>query len=137
FRGGQDACSQARDGIGRGGRYPRPVQATTHPCLTADQLVLGTQLREEPGHAADRRAVLAADAQVEQVERSMLELQSALELLRFDDRVDAELAGVAPVGVLQGAFASLQQSACPAMYDAQCRGQDQLHGELTTSRGQE
>ena len=46
-------------------------------------------------------AVLAGDAQVEEVERAVLGLERALELLGLDDGVDAELARVAVVGVLE------------------------------------
>ena len=40
----------------------------------------------------------------------MLELERALELLGLDDGVDAELARIALVGVLQRALAALEQS---------------------------
>ena len=47
----------------------------------------------------------------------MLEFERALELLGLDDGVDAELAGVAVVGVLQRALAALEQPTSPPVND--------------------
>ena len=60
----------------------------------------------------------------------MLGLERALELLGLDDGVDAELAGVAVVGVLQGAFATLEEPARAAVQVAAGGGEDELDGDV-------
>ena len=67
----------------------------------------------------------------------MLELERALELLGFDDRVDAELAGVAVVGVLQRALAALEQPSRAAVHEPGRRREDELDGGLVVVRGQQ
>ena len=47
----------------------------------------------------------------------MLELERALELLGLDDGVDAELARVAVVGVLERALAALEQPPRAAVHE--------------------
>ena len=63
----------------------------------------------------------AGDAQVEVQQRAVLELERALELLGLDDRVDAELARVAVVGVLERALAALEQPPRAAVHERRGR----------------
>ena len=56
----------------------------------------------------------------------MLELERALELLGLDDGVDAELAGVAVVGVLQRALAALEQPPRAAVHEPGRRREHEL-----------
>ena len=65
----------------------------------------------------------------------MLEFERALELFGFDDGVDAELAGVAVVGVLQAAFAALEQLPRAPMHEPGRRRQDELNGHVSAALG--
>ena len=60
----------------------------------------------------------------------MLGLERALELLVLDDGVDAELALVAMIGVLQSALAALEQPARVPVHPAGSRAEHKLHAEV-------
>jgi hypothetical protein len=90
------------------------------------QVVLGPQLREQAGDAPRGGRVAADDAQVEVQQRAVLQLQRALELLGLDDGVDAQLARVAVIGVLQRALALLEHPSRAAIDEPRCRCEDQL-----------
>jgi hypothetical protein len=67
----------------------------------------------------------------------VLEFERSLELLGFDDRVDAQLAGVALVGRLQRSLAPLEQPSCRAVHEGRRRREHHLHGCLVVVRGQQ
>src|SRR6185503_6013206 len=92
--------------------------------LPRDERVLGAKLRVQAGRATDRGRVGACDAQVEVQQRAVLELERAFELLGFHDRVDAELALVAMIGVLERALAALEQPSRAAVHKRRYRGED-------------
>jgi hypothetical protein len=115
-------------GLGSARLDPAGVEAAAEADLASDQLVLGAQLRERAGHAPNRGSVLAGHPELEVAERAVLGLERPLELLRFDDRVDAELVLVAAVGVLEAPFAAFEQPARPAVDQRRRRGEHQLDG---------
>ena len=67
----------------------------------------------------------------------MLGLERPLELLGLDDRVDAELALVAVVGVLGLAFAALEQPPGAAVHETGRGGQHELDGGVGVERAEQ